>query len=151
MKVGVFLKTINTIFLALLMGQVAVFYFIKGFNYKELLAFNFQDINTLHLGITFGAIVLAYILYNANLKKIQTDEGLRAKFTKYQTAMLIKLAILEFAFFFLLFVEETNALYLIVLLIVFIFQRPTKHKIAGDLKLNTDEEAILNKDEDYLV
>ena len=154
MKVGVFLKTINSIFIALLMGQIAVYYFIKGFSYEEVLAFNFEKINILHFGITFGAMVLSYFLFHVSLKKIANNEGLRSKLTKYQTAMLIKLSILEFAFFFLLFATDSNAnnaLYLIILLVFFFLQRPTKNKIASDLKLSLEEEAILNKDEDYLV
>lgn len=151
MKVGVFLKTINSIFFALLMGQIAVYYFIKGLSFQEITAFNFNEINSLHAGITIGAMFISYFLFRINLKKINTDEGLRSKLTKYQTAMLIKLAILEFAFFFLLFFAEAQALYLIILLVFFFLQRPSNNKISSDLKLSLEEEAILNKDEDFLV
>jgi hypothetical protein len=153
MKVGVAFKTMKMIFFALLAGQIAATVFTQSFEVDTNI--NFEAIPKLYFIITILAIVTGAFLFKNALKPALANDSLKAKINIYQTAMLIRAAILEGAVFFLLFgFPENNNIHLVfiaILLAYFATLYPSKTRVSRELQLDFQAQQLLENDEEYLV
>lgn len=142
-------KTIQIIHLALLLGQV-VFGFV---------AFNaVQTDGTMHLNVDVSSNILyivclfllvagntvSYFITSKLLNAVKEGDSLQAKFTSYQTALIIRFAMMEGANLFVLvvFMLTGNSLLLYVAIAVIAVMgliRPTRTHFAEVAELSTTE------------
>ena len=117
---------------------------------KDLLIFDFTlahpDTNTNILSFiavifTVAAMNLGTYLFNKQIEKIDVVSSDESKFVKYQTAFLIKCALLEAASIFsiMMCLITYNFYFIVVAAFSFIalwLMRPTKEKVYATLQIN---------------
>lgn len=140
---ALFLKTITIIHFALLFGIIllggAIFLVTVNptLNWKDTNELFYYAVPTLAI----ACIVAGRILYKNQLDKISKITDLRHKLMGFQTASIIKYALLEGASLFgIVAVMQTENLFYFVIvgvLVVYNFsQRPTKERVINDLNLD---------------
>ena len=150
MNVLRFIQTLKLIHIALVVG-LTIFSVLA---YAQNNSFN-ADINTNSTLLYIVPIValLGYfgsqMFFKKMLLQVNTSDSLQTKLNKYQTAAIVKYALIEGPAFIALFVYHTtgNALPLViaVCLLAYLFvQKPTKDKIIDSLNLTSDERSALN-------
>ena len=88
-----------------------------------------------------GAFITGHMLFKKHLSAIDKDMSLSERLTKYQSAFIIRQALIEGATifnivaYFLLGHSFFAAIALILILLMFAF-RPTKFRVSEDLQLN---------------
>ena len=100
--------------------------------------------------IAIGGTLVGHFIFNTNLKEVQQKPSLQEKLSGYQSARLIRLALIEGPSLFAVvgFIITNNQLYLIIaflLLTYMIFLRPTPQKIKQDLNLTIQERKELRE------
>jgi hypothetical protein len=106
--------------------------------------------------VALASIYVSDLIFKKIVASIPQNEGLRSKLAKFQTASIIKYALLEGASLFsiVIFGNTQNLLYLIIgafLLFYLFLQRPTKQKIEAALNLQGAEKAKFNRLDEPLV
>ncbi len=146
---GVF-KTLQIIYSAFMFG-IIVFLLVVLYQVNKLyFLINMDDIFTIIVPLmTLSGIVVSFILNNNFKKMLLPEDTLQVKLTKFQSASIIKGALLEGPaliaivatfvsgnYFFLLFS--------IVLLLVMYLQFPSKQKFAQLAQLSFEEKSKLD-------
>ena len=150
MNVQRYIQTLKLIHVSLVVG-LAIF---SVFAFMQNKDFN-ADINTNStlLYIVPIAALIGYfgsqLFFRKMLSNVQTSDSLQPKLNKYQTASIIKYALIEGPAFIALFVYYTtgSALPLVIALclLAYLFvQKPTKDKIMNSLDLTSDQRRTLN-------
>lgn len=99
-------------------------------------------------GIVIISLSAAHFVFNLLIRKIDNKISLKSKLQKYQSAMLIRSAVLEFPGLFagVVCILSGNLLPLMgvaIILIVFFLLRPSIGGIIQDLNLSTSEKIVL--------
>jgi hypothetical protein len=147
-----FLKTISMLHLMLLMGLVMFAGFLL-FQFDGAMMPTFDTNDTLLLiypVVAIAAIVGSQALFKNVLASKENNTDLKVKLANYQTASIIKYALIEGpAFFGILLATSTgNTAYAAiagVLIIYFILQKPSLNKIESDLKLSGEQRNQFNR------
>ncbi|MEC7265155.1 MAG: hypothetical protein VXW38_15555 [Bacteroidota bacterium] len=100
--------------------------------------------------VAIGSIFLGDLIFKKMLGSLPKGSSLRDKLAKFQTASIIKFALLEGAALFaiVIFSNTQNLTYLIIgafLIFYLLLQRPTKDKIERILDLRGEEKAEFNQ------
>ena len=142
-----FLKILSIIHLALCSG---VFIFgIIMFSKMKSTEIILDDSADIFKYIIPSAAIIAFFLSNflfkSQLNSISENAELKEKLIKYQSASIIKYAVLEGVALFsiVIYTSTNNFLYLLIasgLLLYLILQRPTSSKIISDLDLKGNEK-----------
>ncbi len=101
--------------------------------------------NTLFQVLQLLRFFLSNFLFKSQLNSISENAELKEKLIKYQSASIIKYAVLEGVALFsiVIYTSTNNFLYLLIasgLLLYLILQRPTSSKIISDLDLKGNEK-----------
>ncbi|MEO9513346.1 MAG: hypothetical protein ABJN84_11810 [Flavobacteriaceae bacterium] len=146
-----FIKTISIIHLGMLIGPI-LFGFVTYSQAKN----SFQDFsNTTDVFLivvpifALSGIFMGNLLFNKLVKSATKAEGLKPKLASFQTASLIRYALIEGPAFFgvitFQITENLTYLYIAGVLILFLYLlRPTKDKIERGLKLKGKEKDQFN-------
>ncbi|KAF2338766.1 MFS transporter [Flavobacterium nitrogenifigens] len=127
------IKTLQIIHLGICAGTI-IAYFIVGDISLETLSVPAIDSNSiLYLIIPILAFVLSSILFKAQLKQIDPKLKLEDKLPVYQTASIMRWAVLEGAAFLILFIKPEFILFGILLIVYLLYLRPTEERITNDL------------------
>jgi len=129
------LKTIKIIHFAISAG-IIISYLILG-NLTSLDNLKFTSIDSssiIYLLIPVSSIFLGNFLYKYQINSIDTKLKLEEKIPNYQTASIIRLAILEGAAFLILFLKPDFILFGILLILYIIFIRPTETQFRKDFE-----------------
>src|SRR5690554_3198676 len=137
-----FLRIITIIHFVLMFGVVAFGGILYLLSYNPTLNWN-ETGEVFFYAVPILAVVCVLfgnILYKSRLDKLSEMSDLKNKLMGFQTASIIKYALLEGASLFSLvaFLLTNNLLYLIIagaLVVYNIFQRPTKERVINDLNL----------------
>lgn len=145
-----FLKTLSIIHAALVIGPLL----IAAFFYMNTALVTNGTQNDIFIYV-FPILALAGIfaskfMFNLLVKNVKNQERLRAKLAGYQTASVIKFALLEGPAILNIawFGFSGNLLYLTIggVLILFLFmQRPKAEKIENELELNSEHKRQFRK------
>lgn len=97
-------------------------------------------------------IALSQYLKNTRIKSIRKESDLTKKLPKYQSALIIKLTIMEMTAIVLalLYVFSSNLFFLalsLAIAIVMIGDYPSKNKVTRELQLDDEEAAKINDPE----
>lgn len=147
-----FIKSLQIIHWVLVLGVLvfAAYVFISG---KNLMHFSYEDEKV----FLYMAILIAFVgnlaskyLYAKLLKQIELKDELVQKATKFSTAHIFRVAMLEFpALMCIIFtLQSNNTFYLVLAGILFLMMvaiYPTKSKFANDVPLTDKEKTILEK------
>ena len=80
------------------------------------------------------AILLSNFMFKNMIGKIDSKSNIEDKISVYQTASIIRWAILEFAAFFLLFSKQELFAFGLIIILYLLILRPTEDKLKNDLK-----------------
>ena len=123
------LKAMKLIHFAISAGLVLAYIFIGDLTSMDNLKIPILDTSFLiYLTIPVGAIFLGDYLYKLQIQKSDASTPLEQKMTTYQTASIIRLAILEAAAFVLLIIRPDFVLIGICLIVYVILLYPTEDK-----------------------
>ena len=127
------LKVAKLIHLALLMGLLLA-YFLLG-NLDNVTPSTIDMASMVYVLIPLGAIAASFILFKSLVSKIDPKLPLEEKIVPYQSALIVRWAILEGAAFVILFLKPDFILFGFLIIIYFMTLRPTKEKLESDLNL----------------
>lgn len=150
MQLHSFVRTLSIIHTVLLVALIAFGIFTYYQNSSFIARMNPQDLFIYIVPVVAAAgYFLSQLLFKKKLATISKEDKLQIKLGKYQTASLIKYALLEGAGFLALmaYYWSGNALHLVIAiaLIAYLFvQRPTADKIKKELPLTFDEQKQFN-------
>lgn len=131
------INTIKILHLALCVGLILIYYILGEFNSLEkLLNPQLDATNYLYLLIPVAAYLLSNVLFSMQLKKIDSGLSLEEKYPFYQTASLIRWAVLEGAAFIIVFLQKDLVIFGVLLILYLIFLRPTEYRMKTDLNEN---------------
>ena len=123
------LKTISIIHLGLCAGLIFAYYFIGKDYFKEASFNDVSGMDYLYLFLPLIAYYLSQFLYQNQLKNLSSSQSEDEKFMIFQTASIMRWAIIEGCAFAILFIAP-QFIYLGVLLIVYlVIIRPTESQI----------------------
>ncbi len=130
------LKPLKTIHIALILG-IALAYFFLG-DLQNLDFFKIPKVDStsyIYLLIPMAAIFLGNMLYRQQLKNTDNNQPLEKKIGTYQTASLIRWAMLEGAAFFILFLKKEFILIGLFLIIYLVLLRPSEERMKRDFQI----------------
>lgn len=128
-------KVTQIIHIALVIGITVVYVIVGQLQNLNFLEFSEVEIGTLpFLLIPIGAVLFGNAMYKMNLKKVTSEATLLQKWTTYQTACIIRWAMLEAAAFFILFVRKEFLMVGILLILYMAYLYPSKARMESDLK-----------------
>lgn len=141
-----FLKTLSILYISLFAGLLLFTLFAYFQNGKFEANMDQEDLFIYLVPLTAATGYFASkFLFLKLLQAVKMDENLRIKLGKYQSASLIKYALIEGPAFLALFAYYGNgsALYLVIAisLMTYLFvQRPTATKLIKELPLTLEEK-----------
>ncbi len=129
------LKTIKTIHLAICAGVIIAYFMIGDLSSLENLEMPIIDkASVIYLLIPISSIFLSNLLYKSQVNNIDSKLKLEEKIPFYQTASIIRLAILEGAAFLILFLKPDFLIFGILIIVYIIFLRPTETQFRKDFE-----------------
>ena len=129
------LKTIKIIHLAICAGIIITYFIIGDLSSLENLKLPIIDTSSMiYLLIPVSSVFLSNILYKFQIKNIDKKLKTEEKIPYYQTASIIRLAILEGAAFLILFLKPDFLLFGILIILYIIFLRPTEQQFRRDFE-----------------
>ena len=147
-----FVQTLTIIYMALLSGLLLFIGFVF-FQFEGGMTPTFDSSDTLLLiypVVAIGAILLSQVIYKKLLTTAKNKSGLKSKLQGYQTASIVKFALIEGPAFFgivLTMVTGNTAFIAIagVLVIFLLLQKPSQAKVENDLDLRGDDRNKFNR------
>ncbi|MGB1042121.1 MAG: MFS transporter [Tenacibaculum sp.] len=127
------IKTLKIIHLALVAG-VTLAYFLLG-DFKNIMNLEIDNSSLIYSFIPAIAYVLSNFMFNNLLKNIKSNTSDDEKFSIFQSASIVKWAILEGACFLILMVKPEFLLFGVILLFYLILLAPKEDKILQLLKI----------------
>jgi hypothetical protein len=150
---GEYLKALKVIHIGLTAG-VAIFLIIAvvlqlpGFEPK------LKELEVIFIGITtvvvISGIFAGNMIFRKRLEQLIELKNLDEKLTGYQSALIVKLALIEGPAFFTVvaYLLTANILFpaiAVLLVFVMVLSAPRKDKLISDLNLSLTESNVLNK------
>ncbi|MHC0442911.1 MFS transporter [Flavobacterium sp. 3-210] len=127
------IKTLQIIHLAICAGTIVAYYILGDLSIEKLQIPVIDSSSAIYIVIPVLAFVLSSFLFKSQLKQINPKLKLEEKFPIYQTASILRWAVLEGAAFLILILNPDFILFGILILIYLIFLRPTAERIDNDL------------------
>lgn len=119
---------LRTIYFALLAGIILAFIFGHEVNLKTI--GEISENQYIYLLIPIVGIIGSQLLFEFNIKKLKSNNENEYKVGEYQTASLIRWAVLEGAVFFSIFDDEAPQINAVIIIAYFILIRPTFDKFT---------------------
>ena len=128
------IKTFKFIHLAICTGVILAYIFAGQFTVAQLTAQEINSNDLVFIAIPLGAFFLSNFMFKSQLKKINSSASIEEKLPVYQTASIIRWAILEGAAFIILFLKPNLLIFGIFIIFYLIYLRPTEEKIVSDFE-----------------
>ena len=134
------IKTIQIIHIALTLGVTLAYFFLSELtSFNDLFILPEIDKNSIYIGIIpIVAYISSNIIFRSMLSKIDRKLKIEANLGAYQTASLIRWAILEGAAFLIIMSKPEFILFGAMLIIYLALLRPSERTITQDLKDRTE-------------
>ena len=114
---NVYFKTISIIFLALLMGQLLFAVVAFSITGSTTIVIDTKDVNLfIEIALVTGSFIASNVLYKQQLAAAIQQTDANSKLMRYQSALIIRCALLEGASLFGIvnYLSSANFLYLII-------------------------------------
>ena len=127
------IKVLQIIHLAICAGTVIAYLFIAQLSIENLKIETTDSSDLIYFAIPISAFLLSNFLFKSQLK--QADPKLKPldNLPIYQTASIIRWAILEASALLILFLKQDLLLLGILIIIYLVFLRPTEDRIVSEL------------------
>ncbi|MCP4055038.1 MAG: MFS transporter [Mesoflavibacter sp.] len=130
------LKVFKIIHLGLISGLILAYYFLGDLgNLKELAFPTINSENYIYLFIPIAAFIISNLLFKHFVSKIDDNLSVQQKLVSYQSASIIRWAILEGAAFMILLIYPEFILFGLLLIVYLALLIPTETRIKKDLNL----------------
>lgn len=130
------LKVFKIIHLGLISGLILAYYFLGDLgNLKELAFPTINSENYIYLFIPIAAFIISNLLFKHFVSKIDNNLSVQQKLVSYQSASIIRWAILEGAAFMILLIYPEFILFGLLLIVYLALLIPTETRIKKDLNL----------------
>lgn len=130
------LKVFKIIHLGLISGLILAYYFLGDLgNLKELTFPTVNSENYIYLFIPIAAFIISNLLFKHFVSKIDNNLSVQQKLVSYQSASIIRWAILEGAAFMILLIYPEFILFGLLLIVYLALLIPTETRIKKDLNL----------------
>lgn len=130
------IKTLKIIHLAICAGMIVAYIFIGESTMEQMNSQEINSENAIYLVVPIVAFFVSNLMFKSKLKQIDSSLTLEEKLPFYQTASIIRWAILEGAAFLILFIKPEFIILGIIIILYLAYLRPTEDKIVSDLKSN---------------
>ena len=130
------IKTLKLIHLAICAGMILAYIFAGQFSIEQLKGQEIDSDDLVYLAIPIAAFFLSNFMFKSQLRQVDSRASLEEKLPVYQTASIIRWAILEGAAFLILFMKPDLLIFGILLILYLVYLRPTEEKIVSDLQAN---------------
>jgi hypothetical protein len=149
---GKYFKSLQIIHFALMAGVVAFGIIAFSVNYFSGKITDDKTLEKLLLIMvvffSFAEVFASQFLFKMRLKECNKQSNFKDKLFCYRSALIVKFALVEGAAFFVIvaYFLTGNLLFLgflILLLLVFLYYKPTLDKLRNDLQLSAAEENII--------
>ena len=131
------IKILKIIHLAICAGMILAYIFAGQFTIEQLKGQQIDSDDLVYLAIPFAAFFLSNFMFKSQLKQVDSKSTLEEKLPIYQTASIIRWAILEVGAFLILFMKPDLLIFGIILILYLVFLRPSEEKIVSDFQVNT--------------
>ena len=128
------IKTLQIIHLAICLGVSLAYVFAGDIFTKEFKLPNIDTSSILYVVVPIIGIGLSNFLFKSQLKNIDSKKKLEENLPLYQSASIIRWAILEAAAIFVLFSNPDFVLIGVILIVYLISLRTTEDRIKTDLE-----------------
>lgn len=149
-----FLRSLSVIHLALLAGQVI--FGIVAYAQSKKIYFGIHNMDSVFMYIVplvaIGGFMGGYLMFKKQLTVIRSKSSLGEKVIAYQTALIVRYALLEgpSLLAIVIYMQDGNLFFLGIaglMILYFLSLRPTMEKVENDLDLNFNERIeFLDKD-----
>lgn len=130
------IKTLKLIHLAICAGMILAYIFAGQFTIEQLKGQEIDSDNLVYLALPIAAFFLSNFMFKSQLKQVDSQASLEEKLPIYQSASIIRWAILEGAAFLILFLKPDLLIFGILLILYLVYLRPTEEKIVSDFQSN---------------
>ncbi len=130
------LKTVKLIHLAICSGAILAYIVIGQFTFEQLIGQKISSDNLFYLAIPIAAFVLSNFMFKSHLKQVKPQASAEEKLSLYQTASIIRWAILEGAALAILFLKPDFFIFGILLILYLIYLRPTEENFTNAFQSN---------------
>ncbi len=147
-------RNLNIIYLVILgtLSIAALTSVIIVYNVGAIAVFDHQSINIVKSVVIIALLVgipVSHVFFHKKIKHIDRSLGLSTKITFFQTAFIVRIAMLEgiglLGIIGYFTTADKSFLYMFgVVFILFIIHAPTKQRISSDLELSEEEGELLN-------
>lgn len=128
------IKTLQNIHLAICAGIIIIYFTVGNLSIETLTIKTIDSSEIVFVAIPFLAFILSNILFKSQLKQVNAKMNPEENLPIYQTASIMRWAILEGAAFFILFVSPKFQLLGIITIAYLAILRPTEDRIIKDLQ-----------------
>ncbi|MBF4467457.1 MFS transporter [Flavobacterium sp. LC2016-12] len=128
------IKILKTIHLAICAGVIITYIMLGGFSMETLKIPILDSSSIVFAVLPFLAIFVGNFLFKSQLKQADQNLKIEEKLPVYQTASIIRWAILEGVAFVILFSKPDLVLFGLIAIAYLIFLRPTEDKINADFQ-----------------
>lgn len=130
------LKIFKIIHIALVVGLIMAYFFLGNlFDFSQLKMPEINNENMIYLTIPIVAFLLSNLLFKRLVSKIESNLSLKQKLVAYQSATIVRYAILEGAAFIILIIFPKFIVFGILLIVYMALLRPTEQRIKRDLHI----------------
>ncbi|MGX1928953.1 hypothetical protein [Flagellimonas sp. 2504JD4-2] len=149
---GGFVRTLAIVHFGLIAGPL--FFGIVVYYLAPSGVFSIQDTDDMFLIVVpifaITSVFLGDFIFKQSIKNIPRTSTLKQKLIRFQTASIIKYALVEAASFFsiIAFYQTNNLAFLLIaalLILYFYMLRPTKEKIVRSLNLSTQDRDLFHR------
>lgn len=127
------IRTLQLIHLGICIGVIALYVFF-GINSSSLFKLpSFDNEALIFIGIPVAAFVMSNFLFKNQLKQVDKSKPLEENLPIYQTASIMRWALLEGAAISIVVLKPELILFGILVIAYIIFLRPTEQSIKSDL------------------
>ena len=130
------LKIFKIIHIALVVGLIMAYFFLGNLSdFSQLKMPEINNENMIYLTIPIVAFLLSNLLFKRLVSKIESNLSLKQKLVAYQSATIVRYAILEGAAFIILIIFPKFIVFGILLIVYMALLRPTEQRIKRDLHI----------------
>lgn len=149
---GNFLKTTSIIYFALIAGQLAFMGVAYSIASDLKMTNDIRSLNDMLLMVipfvALGGISASFMMFKMQLSKIDKEAPLANRLNAYRAALIARYALLEGPSLFAIvgFLLTGNFIFLGIsgfIILIFLYFRPTRDKVAQDLELKNSEAELL--------
>ncbi|AUC75777.1 MULTISPECIES: MFS transporter [unclassified Olleya] len=129
------LKVFKIIHLALVVGLIVAYFFLGNISaLSQLKLPTLDNASMIYIILPVAAFLISNLMFRLLVSKIDNTLSLKEKIVPYQSASIVRYAIIEGTAFFILIIKPDFIIFGILLIVYLALLMPTEQRIKRDLK-----------------